>query len=126
LPAGRAVATAAGRLSARYVIHTVGPVWQGGERDEAAVLAGCHRECIGIADELGLEVIAFPAISTGVYGYPIHLAAAVALPAVADALRAARRVATVRFVLWDAPAYRAYREEAHKTAAAPAPPREIQ
>ena len=70
LPAGQAVATPAGRLSARYVIHTVGPFWRGGKQGEAETLASCHRESIRIADELQLASIAFPAISTGAYRYP--------------------------------------------------------
>ena len=73
LPAGRAVATGAGRLKVAYVIHTVGPVWKGGEKGEPELLAFCYRESLALAASLGLDSIAFPAISTGVYGNPKHL-----------------------------------------------------
>jgi len=86
LPAGRAVATTAGRLGAHYVIHTVGPVWSGGGRGEAALLASCYRESLALAAMLGLGSIAFPAISTGVYGYPKAQAARVAFEAVSGYL----------------------------------------
>src|ERR1700756_5235195 len=75
---GDAKATTAGRLSARYVIHTVGPVWRGGDAGEAELLASCHRRALEVAAELGCTSIAFPAISTGGYGYPGELAAPVA------------------------------------------------
>ena len=79
LAAGQAVATPAGRLLARYVIHTVGPFWSGGKHGEAETLASCHRESIRIADELQLASIAFPAISTGAYRYPVDQASQVAI-----------------------------------------------
>ncbi len=101
LPQGQAVATTAGRLPARYVIHTVGPVWSGGNRGEPEALASCHRESIRVADELQLTSIAFPAISTGIFGYPIELAAPVALSSARDALESAKHVREVRFVLYD-------------------------
>src|SRR6516225_10082143 len=101
LEAGQAVATTAGRLPARYVIHTVGPVWHGGERGEPELLASCHRESIRIADELKLSSIAFPAISTGIFGYPVHLAAPVALNSAVEALKNTGNVREVRFVLYD-------------------------
>jgi O-acetyl-ADP-ribose deacetylase (regulator of RNase III) len=72
------VETGAGNLPCRYVIHTVGPVWHGGSRGEPGLLADCYRESLALAERLGLESVAFPAISTGVYGYPRHLAARVA------------------------------------------------
>jgi O-acetyl-ADP-ribose deacetylase (regulator of RNase III) len=78
LPPGKAVETGAGNLPCRYVIHTVGPVWHGGSRGEPGLLADCYRESLALAERLGLESVAFPAISTGVYGYPRHLAARVA------------------------------------------------
>jgi O-acetyl-ADP-ribose deacetylase (regulator of RNase III) len=78
LPPGRAVETGAGNLPCRYVIHTVGPVWHGGSRGEPGLLAGCYRESLALAEKLTLTSVAFPAISTGVYGYPRHLAAKVA------------------------------------------------
>ena len=101
LPQGQAVATTAGRLSARHVIHTVGPVWHGGNGGEPEALASCHREAIRIADELQLESIAFPAISTGIFGYPVQLAAPIALTSAAESLQSARHVHEVRFVLYD-------------------------
>lgn len=76
---GDAKATPGFRLPASHVIHTVGPVWAGGHRGEAEVLASCYRRCLEVADELGVGAIAFPAISTGVYGYPRELAAQVAV-----------------------------------------------
>lgn len=104
LPPGRAVATTAGRLPARWVIHTVGPVYHPAE-DRSAILASCHTESLRVADELGARTVAFPAISTGAYGYPLEKAAPVAVGAVA---RAGTRVVEVRFVLFDAAAYDAF------------------
>jgi len=78
LPPGRAVATTAGRLPARWVIHTVGPVWSAAE-DRTPVLESCYRECLRVADELGAATVAFPAVSAGVYGWPMADAARVAL-----------------------------------------------
>jgi O-acetyl-ADP-ribose deacetylase len=101
LVAGQAVATPAGRLMARYVIHTVGPVWQGGHHREPEALASCHGEAIRVADELQLTSIAFPAISTGIFGYPAELAAPVAVGSALNALRSAGNVREVRFVLFD-------------------------
>jgi len=108
LPAGQAVATPAGRLSAQYVIHTVGPLWSGGNRGEAETLASCHRESIRIADELQLASIAFPAISTGAYGYPVDQASRIAVTSAADALKEATHVREVRFVLFDSPTFEHY------------------
>jgi O-acetyl-ADP-ribose deacetylase (regulator of RNase III) len=95
---GDAKATGAGSLPARYVIHTVGPVWRGGGHGEPELLAACHRRSLEVAEELGCRSIAFPAISTGVYGYPVELAARVAVAAVRDA--PASSVEIVRFVLF--------------------------
>jgi len=104
LPPGEAVATTAGRLPARWVIHTVGPVY-GRTPGHEAVLAVCHTNALRVADELGARTVAFPAISTGVYGYPLEEAATVAIRAV----RAAQTsVEVVRFVLFDETAYRAF------------------
>jgi len=102
LPAGQAVATGGGRLAARHVIHTVGPFWSGGNRKEAETLASCHHESIRIADELKIASIAFPAISTGAYRYPVEQAAEVALTSAVAALKEATHVREVRFVLFDA------------------------
>ena len=79
---GEAKITRGYRLPARFVIHTVGPVWRGGERGEAELLAGCYRKSLMIAAERGLRTIAFPSISTGIYGYPIEEAARIALKTV--------------------------------------------
>jgi O-acetyl-ADP-ribose deacetylase (regulator of RNase III) len=95
---GDAKATGAGRLPVRYVIHAVGPVWRGGGAGEPELLASCHRRALEIAASLGCRTVAFPAISTGVYGYPVELAAAVAVAAVGEAL--APPVELVRFVLF--------------------------
>ena len=104
LPTGRAVATIAGRLPAKWVIHTVGPVHSRSE-DRSHLLASCHTEVLKAADELGAKTVAFPAISTGVYGYPLELAAPVAINAV---MAAETQVEEVRFVLFDEAAYRAF------------------
>jgi O-acetyl-ADP-ribose deacetylase len=108
LPAGKAVITTGGRLTAKHVIHTVGPVFYGGDQGEAEKLAGCHRESIRLADEYGLQSISFPAISTGAFGYPVTSAAAVAVSSTAEALALARRVDRVRFVLFDIGTLKAY------------------
>lgn len=106
LPTGQAVATTGGRLPARWVIHTVGPVYAKGE-DRSGLLASCHTEALRVADEVGARRVAFPAISTGVYGYPVEEAARVATGAV----RGARAdVEEVRFVLFDADSYDAFEE----------------
>jgi O-acetyl-ADP-ribose deacetylase len=97
LPSGRAVATTAGDLPARWVIHTVGPVFSKSE-DRSQLLASCHTASLRIADELGASSVAFPAISTGVYGYPLELAAPVAINAV---MSANTNVDDVLFVLFD-------------------------
>jgi O-acetyl-ADP-ribose deacetylase (regulator of RNase III) len=95
---GDAKATTAGRLPARYVIHTVGPVWRGGTDGEPELLASCHRRSLELAAELGCRSVAFPAISTGIYGYPVELAAPVAIAAVRESV--APPVEQVRFVLF--------------------------
>lgn len=100
LEPGRAVVTTGGRLPARAVIHTVGPVWRGGTRGEAQTLAGAYRESLRLAEAHGLDTVAFPSISTGAYGYPVEEAAQVALGAVAAHLSAGSRLQEVRFVLF--------------------------
>ncbi len=110
-PPGEAVATTAGLLPAKYVIHTVGPVWRGGNRGEPGILASCYRNSLRVAVELGLRSVAFPSISTGAYGYPVGKAASVALSTVAAFLANEEKTpALVRFVLFDAGTLRAYRE----------------
>jgi O-acetyl-ADP-ribose deacetylase (regulator of RNase III) len=105
LAVGDAVATTAGDLPARWVIHTVGPVY--GVEGDAQLLARCHVSSLAIAEEIGARSIAFPAISTGAFGYPIHEAAAIAIRAVQGA---ARSVPDVRFVLFDDRASRAFEQ----------------
>jgi O-acetyl-ADP-ribose deacetylase (regulator of RNase III) len=102
---GEAKATTAGRLPARYVIHTVGPIWRGGGEGEPDVLAVCHRNALQLAAELGCARVAFPAISTGVYGYPLDRAAEVAVAAVAAD---EHLVEEVVFVLFSEEAHAAY------------------
>jgi O-acetyl-ADP-ribose deacetylase len=97
---GDAKPTTAGDLPARHVIHTVGPVWQGGDQGEAELLASCHRRALEVADELGCRTVAFPAISTGVYGYPVERAAEVALRTTRDELAKHSSIEEVRFVLF--------------------------
>ncbi|MFJ5632221.1 O-acetyl-ADP-ribose deacetylase [Streptomyces goshikiensis] len=106
LATGRAVATTAGLLPARWVIHTVGPVWSR-EEDRSALLASCYRESLRVADELGARTVAFPAISTGVYGWPMDDGARIAVETVRAAATA---VEEVRFVLFDEAAYGAFAE----------------
>jgi O-acetyl-ADP-ribose deacetylase (regulator of RNase III) len=110
LPTGQAVATAGGDLPARWVIHTVGPVYSE-HGDPAPLLASCHTESLRVADELGAKAIAFPAISTGVYGYPLDKAAPVAIGAVRDA---DTRVELVRFVLFGSDALSAFLHAANR------------
>ena len=97
---GHAKATTAGDLHARHVIHTVGPVWRGGDQGEAELLASCHRRALEVAAELGARTVAFPAISTGVYGYPVEHAARVALETTHDELDRHPQIDEVRFVLF--------------------------
>lgn len=106
-PTGSAVATGAGRLSASYVFHAVGPRYAGRPRD-AELLAGAYRRCMELAAERAVRTIAFPSISTGIYGYPLSEAAPIALRAVATALRGATTVEEVRFVLFDDRTFEAY------------------
>jgi O-acetyl-ADP-ribose deacetylase (regulator of RNase III) len=98
---GDAKATGAGNLPARYVFHAVGPVWRGGVAGEEELLASVHRRSIELADEHGCRSVAFPAISTGAYGYPLELAAPVAIAATQEALAAHQAVDLVRFVFRD-------------------------
>jgi O-acetyl-ADP-ribose deacetylase (regulator of RNase III) len=100
LPPGEAVQTTGGRLPAAFVIHTVGPIWRDGMQGESGILASAYRNSLRLADRLGLHSLAFPAISTGVYGYPAEAAAEVAVSTVVDELGKARGVHLVRFVLY--------------------------
>ncbi len=97
---GDAKATGAGNLVARYVIHTVGPVWQGGSFGEDELLASCHRRSLELASDLGCRTIAFPAISTGIYGFPVERAAPIALRTTGHELDRRPGIELVRFVLF--------------------------
>jgi O-acetyl-ADP-ribose deacetylase len=101
LDAGQAVATKAGKLRARYVIHTVGPVFTGGYEGEPETLASCYRESLSRAAELQLHSIAFPAISTGIYGYPKEDAAKIAIQTVFDTLAVSSQITRVDFVCFN-------------------------
>lgn len=108
LPPGKAVLTTGGRLAAKYVIHTVGPIYGRGGKPPAETLASCYRASIRIADDHAIRSLAFPSISTGAFGYPVHEAAETAVPATIDALLSATHVTHARFVLFDAATLHAY------------------
>jgi O-acetyl-ADP-ribose deacetylase (regulator of RNase III) len=99
-PTGDARATGAGDLQARYVVHAVGPVWHGGGSGEAEALASAYRRSVEVADDLGCQSVAFPAISTGIYGYPVERAADVALAAAIAAAEVSAHVRRLIFVLY--------------------------
>lgn len=107
-PTGSAVISVAGRLPAKHVIHAVGPVWSGGQRGEADLLAGAYRRSLELAVENGCRSIAMPALSTGAYRYPMDQAARIALSTAIEFLRQHGRPELVRFVLFDAGAYGAF------------------
>jgi len=102
LPTGQAVITTAGKMAAKYVIHTVGPVYGRGGKDKAELLAGCYYNSLRLAVEHGIKTIAFPAISTGVYGYPLGEAAAVSSRAIEKFLRADNSIEEVRLLFFAA------------------------
>jgi O-acetyl-ADP-ribose deacetylase (regulator of RNase III) len=106
--AGEAVITGAGKLNAKYVIHTVGPVWHGGFKGEAEMLASCYRKSLLLAEEKGIESIAFPNISTGVYGYPKEKAANAAVTAVREVLSQLKNIRRIIFVCFDRENYLLY------------------
>jgi O-acetyl-ADP-ribose deacetylase len=108
LPAGQAVITTGGNLRAKHVIHTVGPVWHGGNKGEPETLASAYRESLKVAVENHLKTISFPSISTGVYSYPVDKAAQVAVRTVADFLRTDDTLEEVVFVLFDSRTFDAY------------------
>jgi len=107
-PTGEARLTRGYNLQARYVIHTVGPIYRDGLHREPELLASCYRESLRLAAEKGLKSVAFPSISTGAYGYPLRDAAKVALKTVMEFLRGHAEIKLVRFVLFGRPAYEAY------------------
>ena len=116
LPTGKAVITTGGKLKARHVIHTVGPVWHDGSRGEADLLASAYGESLKLAVERGLRSISFPSISTGAYGYPVAPAARIALQTVSDFLSQDESLAEVVFVLFDAATHRIYAESLRELA----------
>jgi O-acetyl-ADP-ribose deacetylase (regulator of RNase III) len=119
LPAGKAVITTGGRLPASYVVHTVGPVYRGGQQREAETLASCYRESIRIADDHGIKSLAFPSISTGAFGYPVHEAAEIAVSTIVEVLPPCAQVEHVRFVLFDIATCKAYVWAAEKISREP-------
>jgi len=108
LPTGQAVMTSGGRLKARHVIHTVGPVWAGGQNGEPADLADCYVNSLRIAKDRGLKSVAFPSISTGAYGYPVEKAARIALKTVKDFVEREKWPPEVTFVLFSDRDMKAY------------------
>ncbi len=107
-PTGTAVATDGHRLPARWILHAVGPIWRGGGHGEAGLLAGAYRSCLRLADELGARSVGFPAISMGIYGYPPHEGARIAVRTVVDHLRGETRLELVRFVLYSTDTYEVF------------------
>jgi len=118
LPAGKAIMTTAGRLSSKYVIHTVGPKYLRGSKEEAEALASCYCESMRLADEHQVSSIAFPSVSTGAYGYPVQEAAEIAVSTVAEKLATTSHLKHVRFVLFDVATCKAYIRAAEKLARA--------
>lgn len=114
LPAGQAVTTSGGNLNARYVIHTVGPVWYGGNKNEPQVLESSYCHSMEQANLKACESMSFPSVSTGAFGYPVHEAAQIALRTIADLLHQPKSVKLVRFVLFDQRTYKAYAAAAEK------------
>lgn len=108
LPTGQAVITTAGNMKARYVIHTVGPIWHGGDQGESGFLASAYRESLKLAAENNLTSISFPSISTGAYGYPVEEAARTAIKEVISFLKQTTSIKEVVFVLFDARTLEAY------------------
>jgi O-acetyl-ADP-ribose deacetylase (regulator of RNase III) len=113
-PTGQAVITTGGNLRAKYVIHTVGPVYQGGNKGEAALLKSAHLESLKLASARNLKSISFPAISTGVYGYPVNEAAQIALKTAINYLKEHSDIELVRFVLFGRKTYDIFAEELKK------------
>ena len=109
-PTGKAVITTGGKLKAKNVIHTVGPIYSGGRKNEAELLASAYRESLKLASSKGLESIAFPSISTGAYGYPLSEAANIAINTVLEYVKANTDLKLVRFVLFGRQAYDEYKK----------------
>ncbi|GAE02779.1 macro domain, possibly ADP-ribose binding module [Clostridium botulinum B str. Osaka05] len=110
LKTGEAVITSGGNLKAKYVIHTVGPIWHGGHNNEEALLFNCYKNSVKLACENNIKTVAFPNISTGVYGYPKDLAAKVAYNAVKESLIEYKNIEEVRFVCFDEYNYKLYQD----------------
>ena len=120
LPTGKAVITTGGNLKAKYVIHTVGPIWYGGSRNEAELLSSAYNECLKLATETKLSSISFPSISTGAYGYPVDEAARIAVSTVVSFLNEQKTpLKDIVFVLFDSRTYQSYRTalEVHRKTA---------
>lgn len=113
-PTGQAKITRGHRLSAKYVIHTVGPVWQGGQSSEEDLLAHCYRNCFRLLEEHDLRSIALPAISCGAYGFPIDRAAAIALEEIQRFLDSNKNVESVLVVCYTHEVYEAYQAHLHQ------------
>jgi len=107
-PTGQAIITTGGNLKAKYVIHTVGPIYKDGRQGEPDLLASAYRESLKLASAKGIKSLAFPSLSTGVYGYPVADAARVALTTIKDYLAEHPEIELVRFVLFGKPTYEAY------------------
>jgi O-acetyl-ADP-ribose deacetylase (regulator of RNase III) len=114
LPTGKAVITAAGNLKAKHVIHTVGPIWHGGNRGEPELLAQAYQNSLSLAVAKGLKSVAFPSISTGAYGYPVTDACRVALEAVKEFLEKENELSEVVFVLFSESAFEVYADKAEE------------
>jgi O-acetyl-ADP-ribose deacetylase (regulator of RNase III) len=116
-PTGQAVITTGGNLKARHVIHTVGPVYSGGKRNEAGLLKSAYLESLKLASQKGLKSVSFPAISAGAYGYPLNEAARIALKTAVDYLKEQPEIELVRFVLFGKSTYDVFAEELQKLSA---------
>ena len=115
LPTGKAVITTGGNLQAKYVIHTVGPIWHGGNKNEAELIKNAYYECLKLATENKLASISFPSISTGAYGYPVDEASRIAVSTVVSFLKEqATSLEEVVFVLFDSPTYESYSSALHE------------
>jgi O-acetyl-ADP-ribose deacetylase (regulator of RNase III) len=108
LPTGQAAITSGGDMQAKYVIHTIGPIWDGGKNDEPRLLASAYRESLKGALEINIKTVSFPSISTGIYGYPVKQAAMVALKTVIDFVKTNDSLEEIVFVLFDNSTYDAY------------------
>ncbi len=118
-PTGQAVLTTGGNLKARYVIHTVGPIYQGGAKGEAGLLQSAYTESLKLASAKGIKSIAFPAISTGIYSYPLAEAARIALQTAIDYLRRYSDLDLIRFVLFDRKTFDVFAETLRKLVQSP-------